>query len=64
MWGSNADKAWPARETIEKIRKLGGVVVAAHPYDRETPVAAGDFVFGLKELCGIEAYNGRRKGST
>ena len=61
MWGSNADKAWPARETVDKVRKLGGVVVAAHPYDRETPVAAGDFVFGLKELAGIETYNARRK---
>jgi len=61
MWGSNADRAWPARETVDAVRKLGGVVVAAHPYDRETPVAAGDFVFGLKELAGIEAYNARRK---
>ncbi len=61
MWGSNADRAWPARETVDSVRKLGGVVVAAHPYDRETPVAAGDFVFGLKELVGIEAYNARRK---
>lgn len=61
MWGSNAGKAWPARETVEKVRKLGGVVVAAHPYCRETPVAAGDFIFGLKELAGIEAYNARRK---
>lgn len=61
MWGSNAEKAWPARESVDRVRKLGGVVVAAHPYDRETPVAAGDFVFGLKELVGIEAYNARRK---
>jgi predicted metal-dependent phosphoesterase TrpH len=61
MWGSNAERAWPARETVDAVRKLGGVVVAAHPYDRETPVAAGDFVFGLKELAGIEAYNARRK---
>jgi predicted metal-dependent phosphoesterase TrpH len=61
MWGSNAERPWPARETIDKVRKLGGVVVAAHPYDRETPVAAGDFVFGLKELVGIETYNARRK---
>ena len=62
MWGSNADRAWPARETVDAVRKLGGVVVAAHPYDRETPVAAGDFVFGLKEqLAGLEAYNARRK---
>ncbi len=61
MWGSNHERPWPAREVIEKIGKMGGVVAAAHPYDRDTPVAAGDFVLGLQGLSAIESYNARRK---
>ena len=62
MWGSNHEKAWPVRETLDKVAKLGGVIVAAHPYDRDTPPASGDFIYGLKEsLAAVEGYNARRK---
>ncbi len=62
MWGSNHERPWPVRETLEAVRKLGGVVAAAHPYDRDTPPAAGDFIYGLKGmLAAVESYNARRK---
>jgi predicted metal-dependent phosphoesterase TrpH len=62
MWGSNHERPWPVRETIDKVIKLGGVVVAAHPYDRDTPPASGDFIYGLKgQLAAVEGYNARRK---
>jgi predicted metal-dependent phosphoesterase TrpH len=61
MWGSNADRAWPVAETLARVAALGAVIVAAHPYDRETPPAPGDFIYGLKGLSGIEGYNARRR---
>jgi len=61
MWGSNAERPWPVREVLERVVQLGGVIAAAHPYDRDTPVAPGDFIHSLKELRAIEGYNPRRK---
>jgi predicted metal-dependent phosphoesterase TrpH len=61
MWGSNADRPWPVGETLARATALGAVIVAAHPYDRETPPAPGDFIYGLKGLSAVEGYNARRK---
>ncbi|MHB1843558.1 MAG: PHP-associated domain-containing protein [Deltaproteobacteria bacterium] len=61
MWGSNHERKWPAREVLDQVMKLGGVTVAAHPYDRDTPIPSGDFIYGLKGLAAVEAYNARRK---
>jgi predicted metal-dependent phosphoesterase TrpH len=61
MWGSNADRPWPVAETLAKVASLGAVIVAAHPYDRETPPASGDFIYGLKGLAAVEGYNARRR---
>ncbi len=62
MWGSNHERPWPVRETLEAVRRLGGVVVAAHPYDKDTPPAPGDFIRSLKDqLTAVEGYNARRK---
>ncbi|HUB09333.1 MAG TPA: PHP domain-containing protein [Myxococcales bacterium] len=62
MWGSNHERPWPVRETLEKVAKMGGVIAAAHPYDRDTPPASGDFIYGLKGgLAAVESYNPRRK---
>jgi predicted metal-dependent phosphoesterase TrpH len=52
---------WPVREVLEKVRELGGVVVAAHPYDKSIERPSGDFVFTLDGLSAIEGLNGRRK---
>jgi predicted metal-dependent phosphoesterase TrpH len=61
MWGSNAERPWPVAETLAKVSALGAVIIAAHPYDRETPPASGDFIYGLKGLAAVEGYNARRR---
>jgi predicted metal-dependent phosphoesterase TrpH len=52
---------WPVREVLAKVRELGGVAVAAHPYDKSIERPSGDFVFTLDGLAAIEGLNGRRK---
>jgi predicted metal-dependent phosphoesterase TrpH len=52
---------WPVREVLQKVRDLGGVVVAAHPYDKSIERPSGDFIFTLDGLSAIEGLNGRRK---
>jgi predicted metal-dependent phosphoesterase TrpH len=54
---------WPVREVLEKVRELGGVAVAAHPYDKSIERPSGDFIFTLDGLSAIEGLNGRRKQS-
>jgi predicted metal-dependent phosphoesterase TrpH len=53
---------WPAREVLAKVRELGGVVVAAHPYDKTIERPSGDFIFTLDGLSAVEGLNARRKG--
>ncbi len=53
---------WPAREVLEKVRELGGVAIAAHPYDKSIERPSGDFIFTLDGLSAIEGLNARRKG--
>lgn len=53
---------WPARDVLAKVRDLGGVVVAAHPYDKTVERPSGDFIFTLDGLSAIEGLNARRKG--
>src|SRR6266540_4433915 len=55
---------WPVREVLAKVRELGGVPVAAHPYDKTVDRPSGDFVFTLDGLSAIEGLNARRKGPT
>ncbi|MGB8931324.1 MAG: PHP domain-containing protein, partial [Anaeromyxobacteraceae bacterium] len=54
---------WPVRDVLEKVRELGGVAVAAHPYDKSIERPSGDFIFTLEGLSAIEGLNGRRKTS-
>jgi predicted metal-dependent phosphoesterase TrpH len=54
---------WPVRDVLEKVRDLGGVAVAAHPYDKSIERPSGDFIFTLDGLSAIEGLNGRRKAS-
>jgi predicted metal-dependent phosphoesterase TrpH len=53
---------WPVREVIAKVRELGGVVVAAHPYDKTVERPSGDVIFTLDGLSAIEGLNAHRKG--
>jgi hypothetical protein len=62
MFGENKTKGWPAREVLERVQALGGVAVAAHPYDRDIDRPSGDYIFTLKDkLVAVEGINGRRK---
>lgn len=54
---------WPVGDVLQKVRDLGGVAVAAHPYDKSIERPSGDFIFTLDGLSAIEGLNGRRKAS-
>lgn len=60
MFGSATP--WPVREVIARVRALGGVVVAAHPYDKSVERPSGDVIFTLDGLSAVEGLNARRKG--
>jgi predicted metal-dependent phosphoesterase TrpH len=53
---------WPVGEVLAKVKELGGVVVAAHPYDKTVERPSGDFIFMVDGLSAIEGLNARRKG--
>ncbi len=53
---------WPVREVLAKVKELGGVAIAAHPYDKSVERPSGDFIFTLDGLAAIEGLNTRRKG--
>jgi predicted metal-dependent phosphoesterase TrpH len=55
---------WPVREVLAKIGELGGVAVAAHPYDRRVERPSGDVLFTLDGLAAIEGLNARRPAPT
>jgi predicted metal-dependent phosphoesterase TrpH len=55
---------WPVRDVLAKVQDLGGVAVAAHPYDKSIERPSGDVVFTLDGLCAIEGLNARRKPAT
>ena len=47
MWGSNREKPWSAAECLPKVKSLGAAIVAARPYDRDSPNPAMDYVRSL-----------------
>jgi hypothetical protein len=53
---------WPVRDVLAKVKELGGVAVAAHPYDKSVERPGGDVIFTLDGLSAIEGLNARRKG--
>jgi predicted metal-dependent phosphoesterase TrpH len=53
---------WPAREVLARVRELGGVAVAAHPYDKTIDRPSGDFIFTIDGLAAIEGLNASVKG--
>jgi hypothetical protein len=50
------------RDVVKRVREMGGVVVAAHPYDKSIERPSGDFIFTLEGLNALEGFNARRKG--
>ncbi len=57
IWGSNREKPWSADDCLPKLKQLGAVIVAARPYDKESPHPALDYVKSLKILSAVETYN-------
>ena len=53
---------WAARDALAKVRELGGVAIAAHPYDKTVDRPSGDFIFTLEGLSAVEGLNTRRSG--
>ena len=53
---------WPVREVLAKVAELGGVAVAAHPYDKSIERPSGDFIFTLDGLSALEGLCARRRG--
>ena len=53
---------WPVRDVLARVREMGGVAIAAHPYDRTVERPGGDVVFTLDGLSAIEGLNARRQG--
>ncbi|MBI5526313.1 MAG: PHP domain-containing protein [Deltaproteobacteria bacterium] len=58
-WESGSEPPKP-EDVIEHINKIGGAVVAAHPYCREHEHNMGDGIFSLKGLAAIESENAAR----
>lgn len=50
---------WPVAEVLRKVGEMGGVAVAAHPYDKSIERPGGDVVFTLVGLSAIEGLNAR-----
>jgi predicted metal-dependent phosphoesterase TrpH len=57
-----ATTPWPVRPVLAKVRELGGVAIAAHPYDKSVARPSGDFIFTLDGLAAIEGLNTKRPG--
>jgi hypothetical protein len=53
---------WPVRDVLAKVAEMGGVVVAAHPYDKSVERPSGDAIFALDGLAAVEGLNARRRG--
>jgi hypothetical protein len=53
---------WAVRDVVKRVRELGAVVVAAHPYDKTVERPSGDFIFTLDGLDALEGLNARRAG--
>lgn len=53
---------WPVRDVLRKVGELGGVAVAAHPYDKSVERPSGDAIFTLDGLSAVEGLNAHRAG--
>jgi predicted metal-dependent phosphoesterase TrpH len=53
---------WPVRDVLRRVGELGGVAIAAHPYDKSIERPSGDVIFTLEGLAAVEGLNARCKG--
>jgi hypothetical protein len=51
----------PVRAALAKVAALGGVAVAAHPYDKTIPPACADALFTLDGITAVEGLHGRSR---
>jgi hypothetical protein len=61
IWGSNREKPWSAAECLPKVKAMGAAIVAARPYDRDSPNPPMDFIRSLNLLSAVEGYNPKVK---
>jgi hypothetical protein len=52
----------PVGAALARVVALGGVVVAAHPYDKTLAPASADALFTLDGLSAVEGLHGRSRG--
>ncbi len=50
-----------AQATLARVATLGGVAVAAHPYDKTLAPASADALFTLDGLAAVEGLHGRSR---
>ena len=53
---------WPVHEVLQRVRSMGGAVVAAHPYDKGVERPSGDFIFTLDGLAALQGLCARKRG--
>ncbi|MEA1925009.1 MAG: CehA/McbA family metallohydrolase [Candidatus Altiarchaeota archaeon] len=58
----NIEKYLPAAEVIERVHDLGGIAIAAHPFDRLRK-GVGELIYEL-DFDAVELYNGHTLLST
>ena len=54
-WG----KYMPIQEVIDYVNSMGGLVIAAHPYERAYTKFMCDKIYGLRDMVAVETVNGR-----
>jgi predicted metal-dependent phosphoesterase TrpH len=52
----------PVRAALARVASLGGLAVAAHPYDRTLAPACADALFTLDGIAAVEGQHGRSRG--
>jgi hypothetical protein len=60
MWGDTKEKPWPVKDVLARVGELGGIAIAAHPYDKEIPHPLGDVIFTLEGISAVEGLSARR----
>ena len=53
----------PVRAALARVASLGGLAVAAHPYDKTVTPACADALFTLDGVGAIEGLHGRTRGA-
>lgn len=60
QWRRSLSEQTPeASEVIDAFRERGGAVIAAKPFEQDTPYRMGDYLFSMENLTAVEAFNPR-----